>query len=86
MLIVFVLIGSIICQIFALAMSLRLIRLTGRYIAWMLITAALLVMIVRRSVPLFHILAGDAGYSADLVNELIGFGHDRPPFHPYQAI
>ena len=53
-------------------MALRLIRLTGRRMAWSLIAVALVLMSVRRIIPLYHLLSGSSAFSPDLLNELIG--------------
>jgi PAS domain S-box-containing protein len=63
---------SIIIQAFAAIKAIRLISITGRRVAWSLIALALALMSVRRIVPLYRLLTGDALYSPDLLNELIG--------------
>ncbi|NUN48366.1 MAG: response regulator [Candidatus Brocadiae bacterium] len=50
---------SLLLQLTAAALSLRLIRVTGRRSAWILIASAILLMAVRRGITLFRILSGD---------------------------
>lgn len=64
---------SIAIQAAAAIMAIRLIGITGRRIAWCLIVAALLLMSVRRIIPLYRLLIGEQPYTPDLLNELIGF-------------
>jgi two-component system sensor histidine kinase UhpB len=63
---------SIGLQLVATCMAFRLIRLTGRYIAWSLVAIALLLMIIRRALPFYHLLAGDMFIQLDALNETIG--------------
>ncbi|MCE1227406.1 MAG: hypothetical protein LWW87_13145, partial [Geobacteraceae bacterium] len=63
---------SIAIQAVAAVMAIRLIGITGRRIAWCLIVAALLLMSVRRIIPLYRLLIGEQPYTPDLLNELIG--------------
>jgi hypothetical protein len=67
-----VLVTATLVQLAVAAVALRMIRLTGRKWAWSLLALAILLMIVRRSVPLFRILAGDPTFSSDLGFELVG--------------
>jgi PAS domain S-box-containing protein len=67
-----VLVTATLVQLAVAALALRMIRLTGRKWAWSLLALAILLMIVRRSVPLFRILAGDPTFSSDLGFELVG--------------
>ncbi|MCX6832148.1 MAG: PAS domain S-box protein [candidate division Zixibacteria bacterium] len=53
-------------------MALKLIRLTGRRMAWSLIAVALVLMSVRRAIPFYHLLFGDPAIVPDLLNELVG--------------
>ena len=43
---------------YAAMMALRLMKVTGKYLAWSLIAAALLLMVVRRLIPLYDLLPG----------------------------
>jgi PAS domain S-box-containing protein len=49
-----ILIISVLLQFAAAILALRLIRVTGRRTAWILIAAAILLMVIRRSVTLFQ--------------------------------
>ena len=68
----FVLALSIAIQIAAAVMAFRLIDITGRRLAWILISVALALMALRRILPLFHLLTGDLSLPPDLLNEVIG--------------
>lgn len=71
MMIIVVLACSVLIQAAAAVMAFRLIDITGRRRAWLCISAALALMAIRRMVPLWSILSGQA-VSPDLVNEIIG--------------
>ena len=62
---------SILLQLFAAIMAFRLIPLTGKKTAWSLIAAALMLMALRRCIPLIHMLSGDTIIHPDLNAELI---------------
>ncbi len=62
---------SIALQFVAALMAFRLIRLTGERWAWGFISAAILLMTVRRGTSLFHMLANGEAYKADAVAEVI---------------
>ena len=73
MLVAFIIIVvAALLQLTAAMLALRLIRVTGVTSAWVLIAAAMLVMVVRRCVSLFHLIAGNPSYSPDLPFELVG--------------
>jgi signal transduction histidine kinase len=63
---------SIIVQAAAAIMAIRLVGITGRRAAWCMIAAALLLMAVRRIVPLYRLITGDISHPPDVVNEVIG--------------
>jgi PAS domain S-box-containing protein len=68
-----VLSGSIAAQAYAATTALRLIAVTGRRLAWALITMALVLMTVRRLVPFFTMAAaGFTGPVPDLFSESVG--------------
>jgi len=69
---ILVLLISILLQFAAAFLALRLIWITGRYKAWVFITAAFFLQAIRRCIPLYHSLSGDLSHPADLTNELIG--------------
>jgi PAS domain S-box-containing protein len=72
MITIFILGLSIIFQLIAAIMAIRLIRVTERSAAWNLISAALVLMSVRRVIPIFHILNGNLSYPVDILNEVVG--------------
>ncbi|MBA4396180.1 MAG: hypothetical protein C0394_02140 [Syntrophus sp. (in: bacteria)] len=71
MTIIFILSLSVLLQFVAAYLAFRLIPLTGRKLAWGLISAALLFMGLRRCVPLIRILLDDATIRPDLHAELM---------------
>jgi PAS domain S-box-containing protein len=70
--IIIILALSISLQIAAAIIAIRLIRITGKYSAWSLIAASLLLMAFRRIIPFWHILSGDPSFQPDLINESVG--------------
>jgi HD-GYP domain-containing protein (c-di-GMP phosphodiesterase class II) len=72
MTVTFILTLSSLLQFIAAIMAFRLIPLTGRRLAWSLISAALLLMSLRRGIPLFRMLSGDTTFRPDFNSELIG--------------
>ncbi|MFH1702438.1 MAG: ATP-binding protein [Nitrospirota bacterium] len=61
---------SILLQLSAGFLALRLIRITGRSIAWILIATAISLMAIRRSITLLHMFSGEkvpADFTAELV-------------------
>ncbi len=68
---------SIALQVAAAIMAVRLIRVTGVQIAWILIACAILLMAVRRSITFFHIATGDfvhlPPFNVELVALFISF-------------
>lgn len=71
-LVISVLAASILVQLAAAFIALRLIRITERRMAWSLIATALVLMAVRRVIPLYRLVAGDQSIPPDILNELIG--------------
>jgi len=63
---------SIIVQAAAAIMAIRLVGITGRRAAWCMIAVALVLMAVRRIVPLYRLITGDISHPPDVVNEVIG--------------
>jgi PAS domain S-box-containing protein len=63
---------SIIVQAAAAIMAIRLVGITGRRAAWCMIATALVLMAVRRIVPLYRLITGDISHPPDVVNEVIG--------------
>ena len=77
MLMKIILASSLLLQVYAAIMALRLIKVTGKYLAWSLIAAALLLMVVRRLIPLYDLLAGHflliiTDQNIQILNESIG--------------
>lgn len=64
---------SVILQIAAAALALRLIRITGRYRAWIMMSAAVLLMAVRRMITLLHLI-GSPEFRPDMQAELVALG------------
>ena len=71
MIMISVLVISILIQIIAACLALRLIWITGRGRAWILIAVAISLMSFRRCISLIGILSGETTYLADLTAELI---------------
>jgi len=63
---------SITFQAVAAVMAFRLIALTGRKTAWVLVSSALTLMAVRRIIPLYRLISGDLSVPPDVLNESIG--------------
>jgi PAS domain S-box-containing protein len=64
--------GAIALQIIAAVIAIRLIRVTGRQAAWILVSIALVLMALRRAIPLARAFLGGAYSSPDPLNEFIG--------------
>lgn len=62
---------SVVFQLVAAFLSLRLMRITGRRVAWGIVTAALLLMAIRRMVPLFRLLFTETAPTPDAIGEAI---------------
>ena len=71
MLVAFVLAASILLQVTAAFLALRLIRVTGAGRAWTLIAAAVMLMAVRRCITLYRLSSGDLTHPPDLPAELV---------------
>jgi len=67
-----VLVFSVACQAAAAILAIRLIWVTGKQWAWGLLASAILLMVVRRCVPLLRTLGGGVGLESDLASELTG--------------
>jgi PAS domain S-box-containing protein len=65
---------SIILQLIAAGLSLRLIRFTGKKLAWILIAAGLFLMALRRGITLYQLLLGEAATPLDQMAELVALG------------
>jgi signal transduction histidine kinase len=64
--------ASICLQLLAAVMAIRLTRLTGRLLAWILIAAALVLQAMRRIIPMWHMLFGHGSIPQDTLSETIG--------------
>ncbi|MFZ5453488.1 MAG: PAS domain S-box protein [Thermodesulfobacteriota bacterium] len=67
----FVIVSSLSIQFFAAYLALRLIKITGKNIAWMVITAAFGVLAIRRCYTLFAWLSGSRIVPTDLTEEIV---------------
>ncbi len=63
---------SVLCQLGAAVMALRLIRVTGRQAAWLLISLGLFGMAIRRAMPLYGLYAGVSFSPLDPAFEAVG--------------
>jgi len=72
MLVTYVLAGSIILQLIASVIAFRLIRFTGRRVAWIAISFALFLMAIRRIIPFYRIVSGNQSIPPDITNEIVG--------------
>ena len=72
MLTVVVLTCAVLFQFLAVLYALRLIKLTGKAYFWILISAALCLMMVRRLIPLYYVISTKLTYPIDLPNEFVG--------------
>ena len=66
--------ASVLLQLSAAVLALRLIRITGWRGAWTLIAIAVFLMAVRRSITLFRLLGGDLDQPLDAAAELVALG------------
>ncbi len=66
-----VLAASIVLQLTAAGLALRLVRVTGWRLAWLFVSAALVLMSLRRGVVLYRVLVEDRPLSPDLTAELV---------------
>ncbi len=71
MTVIAVLAVSIILQCTAAGMALRLIRITGKWRAWTLIAAAILLMAIRRSISMYRWALGEHALLPDLAAECV---------------
>ncbi|MBN1547807.1 MAG: PAS domain-containing protein [Syntrophaceae bacterium] len=71
MLTIIVLTCAVVLQFLAGLYALKLIKLTRRSYAWLFISIALFVMMVKRSIPLYYLIFKNLDYPIDLTNEAI---------------
>jgi PAS domain S-box-containing protein len=67
----FILVISVLIQFAAALLALRLIRVTGRRVAWILIAAALFLMAIRRCITLFQAEFWGVPYTTSMSAELV---------------
>lgn len=66
-----ILILSILFQVASAFLALKLISITGRIKSWLVISISIVLMIIRRSVTLYHYLSGELISTLDWVEELV---------------
>ncbi|MEF9427634.1 MAG: PAS domain-containing sensor histidine kinase, partial [Candidatus Mariimomonas ferrooxydans] len=62
---------SVVLQFLAAILALRLIWVTEKKIAWILIAGAISLMAIRRSITLTRLIRGDISYPPDLTAEVV---------------
>jgi len=67
----FILSASALLQLIAIVLAVRLVRISGRFVAWLVLASAFFVQFVRRSYTLYAFLSGSTN-PPDLVGELLG--------------
>lgn len=70
--IVYVIGFSVLLQSATIVLALRLIKVTGGRLSWILISASIMGMEVRRCITLFQAISADPAYSPGLSFELVG--------------
>ncbi len=70
--IIIILTLSVLLQFTAAILALRLIFITGKKIVWGLIVTAIMLMVIRRCIPLIHLFSAGAAIRPDLNAEIIG--------------
>jgi PAS domain S-box-containing protein len=68
--VIYVLAISVLLQFTAAFLALRLIQITGGRIAWILISAAISLMAIRRSITLLNLISGEA-HPPEMIAELV---------------
>lgn len=71
MIVELVLAASVLLQLAAAILALRLIRITGNRSSFMLIATAILLMTLRRAITLYRLVSGDVLQPPDLAAELV---------------
>ena len=62
-----------VLQFYAAFLALRILRLTHRNRAWLLIAAAIVLMALRRVIVVYHLMTGGASHAPDFYAETAGF-------------
>lgn len=65
--------ASVLLQFCAAFFALHLMRWSGRHLSWILISAALMLMAIRRAISFYHLFGGDVMHSQDLYAEAVAF-------------
>ncbi len=63
---------SVLLQLATIVLALRLIKVTGGRLSWILISVSIMGMGVRRCITLFQVVSGGLTYSRGLPFELVG--------------
>jgi signal transduction histidine kinase len=64
-------VAAVLIQLGAAFFALRLMRITGKSLAWVLISAGFCFMAVRRVISVVRVLSGDPGQPSDLMDEIM---------------
>ncbi|HOO56883.1 MAG TPA: ATP-binding protein [bacterium] len=72
MIVIVIIITSVLLQLIATVAALKMIRISGRYMAWTLISAALAIMIIRRCISFNYSLSYDPEQQFSIYFELLG--------------
>ncbi len=72
MLIAYIIGLSVLLQLATIVLALRLIKVTGGRVSWILIAVSIVGMEVRRCITLFQVISGGLTYSPGLPFELVG--------------
>ncbi len=63
---------SVLIQVLTVIFAVRLIRISGGRVAWILVSSAVFMMAVRRGFTLYRMLSGELPHRLDLPYEVIG--------------
>jgi|GEM_PF-3530586 len=66
-----VVVAAAVFQCLAAALAIRVLRVTGRQAAWLMIAAVAILMAVRRGVALYRVLVADGAHQVDPVYEVL---------------
>ena len=62
---------SIVLQICAAYLALRMVRITGASLAWIAVSMAIILMALRSSITLYRVVSGNTSFQPDLSAELV---------------
>jgi hypothetical protein len=68
----FILVLSVLCQLMSAVLALRLIGITKKKVAWLLVAAGITLMTLRRIQSLAMLVSGESIKQSDLVFEIVG--------------